>query len=199
LSIALKGAVLKSVVKLVARVFVLSTILAGVAVNAEAISQITNVMSAEPIEFAPETTVNFETSTSYSSVTPLDPNPYTSNYQVNIRSRTFERPTYTSTNMSPANQPWNSVTLDPEIGGASWRVQWGTWLIWPTQNVYYNLRAVSKHWPHTDSDTGPSSHGNYDCGDTNFNSCGAPAKVNTVLHPRCDAESDPGACDDWII
>lgn len=163
-------------------VFVLGVLLAaflGATHYALAISNIENNLRISPRVFTENMQVNFETSSTYGWS--WEPNPYTSNYQINIRYWSFSRPTLWSTNLPVDNEHvWEYMDLDEELDVASWRIQWGTWFVMPTQERYYDFFSYSGDvW-----DTGINSHGNYDCGITGWNSCGPAAKVQTFLVPR---------------
>lgn len=146
---------------------------------AQAISEITNTTTVSPQVFEQAPEVRIKTSTKYGWF--YFPNPYASNYQINVNRAIFKKPVLLGTNLS-TSKSWIQVAEDPDIGGQpSWRIQWGTWYITGTQTRYYNASSSSKALS-SGAREGLVSHGQYDVGPTNNNSGGAPDVKNVIQY-----------------
>lgn len=176
---------------LVVACLVVAALVVFVTRAASAISEITNTTTVSPQRFSGAPEVSIKTKTKYGWY--AFPNPYASNYQINVDHALFNKPVRTGTNLG-TDKVWVKKSNDTDLGGAtSWRIQWGTWYVTGTQTRYYDAYANPRPLS-SGTRTGLVSHGQYDCGPTNNNSCGAADVKDIEQHPapppNCGARPD---------
>jgi hypothetical protein len=124
--------------------------------TAHAVSYIQNQMHISP-QFFSRGTVEINTRTRYDWI--IVPNPYTSNYMINVQHKHFRRPNLLRTNLT--NRQWQSINPDADIGGErSWRVQWNVGWVGAATTRYYVGWAEIKTLS-VGADGGVNRHGQY--------------------------------------